>query len=582
MLFSQIRSSVDVRSRLNGTKTHGDLLIALLWSLGFVTLLGCSSTDSSPGNAETALDVAADEPEPSLAVPDLDGNKVPRLLTEPSPKASVRPSLQRSSGPNVDHIATQRGDRSLAADRRYRCLGAMKKVLTNYRLLFNKLDEGTKKKIQTGLRKNKGSSGSVTKIIRFRARDCQNQISRKSVAANLRSVFTQSDGRIGVILPLSGPGQKVGQFLLSGLKKALKDHGRQPERDLVVVDTGSYGDPLATEKALAELVFNHQISAVIGGMAVKSATVLDQWSHDLGLPTLLLTSSLDGQLTSKQSFGIYPSQHRLAKVLANAALNKKIRRVAILRSNDGKSRSLIDQFKKTFLDAGGHITHEVDYNSSDYDNLQKAVSTIFQIDIEVRAEEYAAQVEEERRTAEEDGQYFDIHKVILKPKVTFDAILLPDNFRTVRHFIKLFRYHGIEKIPLIGGHEWRSAALIAPLDPALEGSFFGDFIGTYDALPESLAVQTFQSRYFVKPSDVLATDFKMIGYRVGRLASLILKASMPTKKHLVKAIQKTKSNDQNFFGKGRIFDQDRQSLWPTYLFSIGADGISMEHPSHLK
>src|SRR5690606_24878972 len=95
-----------------------------------------------------------------------------------------------------------------------------------------------------------------------------------------------------------------------------------------------------------------------------------------------------------------------------------------------------------------------------------------------------------RRAAEAQRVPFDPRMVVLKPIVNFDAVLLPDDFRTARHFAKLFKFHQVDKLTMIGNHEWRSPALVEPYDDFLEGSFFADFIGSYAKLPAAVSAPT--------------------------------------------------------------------------------------------
>ena len=526
MPSSPIRLLRDVGLPRQLLSTCGKLTLFLLSIASLASQLSCTSSQRQQQEDVLAISgTKSGEQQPSTVEASFNNHRARELSFSDSlshsdnlpPNSSAgkekNRKFRRSETRQAGHLSNPplngnppAGSRLLQSpSRQKRCLQTMKRVLTNYRRLFNTLKPDIKKDVQEALRQRSGAPRPLVKIVKFQVNDCKNSATRQQVASNLRSIFTQPRGRIGIILPMSGPSQKVGKLLLDGLKAALKDRGHQPEDTLVVIDSGKYGSSLATERALAELIFSYDLNAVIGGMATSSATVLDKWSRLLGLPTLLLTSRMKDQLTSEKSFSIYPSQERLAATLARTAMKKGVQRVAVFRSKEGKNSSLINQFRKTLIAEGGQITHDLTYDGSDYDDLQRVVSAAFQINIEARAEEYAAQVEAERLLAEEEGTDFDIHKVILKPKVTFDAILLPDDFRTVRHFIKLFRYHGVDNIPLIGGHEWRSPALVAPFEPALNGSFFGDFIGTYDTLPKSLGVETFQSKYFVKSSDVLAS-----------------------------------------------------------------------------
>ena len=175
--------------------------------------------------------------------------------------------------------------------------------------------------------------------------------------------------------------------------------------------------------------------------------------------------------------------------------------------------------------------------------------------------------------------------VLLKPMIEFDAVFIPDDFRTVRHFAKLFRYHMVGHMPLIGNHEWRSPALIDPYDDFLDGSIFGDFIGSYTNLPGRISAPTVASPYFVSPEQVTTVDFQLIGYRAGKAAGMARQAARPNRRQLADAMLTFTSDKDGFFGRGRVFDQERHSQWPTYLFTIVKNTLVLDpilggNPAH--
>ena len=55
---------------------------------------------------------------------------------------------------------------------------------------------------------------------------------------------------------------------------------------------------------------------------------------------------------------------------------------------------------------------------------------------------------EAKAVAESEGKEFDPEKVHLPAKTDFDLVLIPDNFKVVRHFLKLFKFHGVKKSSL--------------------------------------------------------------------------------------------------------------------------------------
>src|SRR5690606_8271449 len=141
--------------------------------------------------------------------------------------------------------------------------------------------------------------------------------------------------------------------------------------------------------------------------------------------------------------------------------------------------------------------------------------------------------------------------------VDVDAVFLPDDFRSVRHFAKLFKYFGVEKLAMIGNHEWRSPALIEPFDEFLEGSIFADFIGSYADIPRPLRVPVMGSPYFIHPENVIGVDFQLIGYRVARTAALASQNPAVKRRHLARMMLQLSSDAESFFGNGPIFDRER-------------------------
>ena len=187
-----------------------------------------------------------------------------------------------------------------------------------------------------------------------------------------------------------------------------------------------------------------------------------------------------------------------------------------------------------------------------------------------RSAEYAELLNNSRKKAQSEGVGFNPKTVTLPAIKDFDAVIIPDNFKIIRHFSNIFKYLGVNRIPLIGTYEWRSFDLIHPYDPSLEGSFFVDFIGKYSSLPRSLnfAIEK-DSPYFIDPSSVSRIDHSIIGYHSTSIIDQLLSKNFKKKSQLIKHLRvMNNTHSSSYFKQGRIFDQNQVAYWPSFILNI--------------
>ena len=389
---------------------------------------------------------------------------------------------------------------------------------------------------------------------------------RDAVQTVVAAVNTHAD-KVGVILPLTGPKSKFANYIVQGIRAAFQESGGN--MDDVVVLKDSAGLVKTAESKLAELVFKDKVGIVMGGLDRAEADMLAAWSKELMMPLTLLSRDREAVGDSPWAFRVYPDEKRLAETLVAAGLKRGLKRVSIVRPDNHKSDKIADYFRKALAANGGQVVNDLVYTPGNFDSMQATSRQLFQIDANNRRDEYRAAYMKARADAAKEGVPFDQRMVVLRPIINFDAVFIPDDFLSVRHFAKLFKFHMVDKLPLIGNHEWRSPALVEPWDSFLEGSFFADFIGSYQKLPSGLAAETVGSPYFVRPQQVVVTDFQLIGYRAGKVARLTVDGGKgKTRREFNRILAALSSDGQNFFGAGKIFDDARQSNWPTYLFSV--------------
>lgn len=403
---------------------------------------------------------------------------------------------------------------------------------------------------------------------------CIYEESRRRTMAAMEAFFDQSSPRIGMILPLTGARSKLATLVLEGMRAAFHDH--QLKFDDFVILKDSAGVAANAERAFAELLLIDRVKLVIGGLETAETDVLVKNSLDATLPVVLLSREREPIASSNYAFRVYPDEQRLAETLAAGAKQRQLNRIAILKPAGGKSNAIAKYFAKAVKDQGGQIPFDIVYTPGNFDSMSAAARQLFRTDTSLRREEYQQAYQDARKRAEQEGVPFDPRMVLLKPIIDFDAVFLPDDFRTARHFAKLFKFHMVNKIALIGNHEWRSPGLIQPFDELFEGSFFADFIGAYNQVPASIAAPTLGSPFFIHPQAVVPTDFRLIGYRVAHVATETLRLNTP-RRDLPSQMLEIVSQTQDMLPQGKIFAPDRNIAWPTYLFNVRRHGLNIEN-----
>lgn len=481
-----------------------------------------------------------------------------------SSKSKKKKKTTRKKSKSEKAVATApKKPGALSEKAKKQCQELVERIVTPYKALYAKLDKST----------YVAENSPLDQLVRLNPQACEDTESYNEATTLMNTATASHSGKIGVIMPLTGKNNQLTTYIVKGMRAGFGEAQQNFEQASVIKDSTAKNP----EQLLAELVFKDKVAAVIGGFEAADAQALAKWSEQLMLPVVITHHDRNVGSLSRYAYMLYPDEMRLAYTLAAEAERRGIRRVAILKPASHKSDRLVEYFKQAFTAKGGQIAHDLVYAAGNFDSMQAVSRTIFRIDAGERQDEYRAAYHRARRNARAQGVPFDPRMVVLKPIVNFDAILLPDDFRTARHFAKLFKFHQVDKMTMIGNHEWRSPALVEPYDEFLEGSFFADFIGSYAKLPAAISAPTTGSPFFVQPQSVLAVDFQLIGYRAGRIGSIIAGYKSENRRHLPAKISAITSNSSSFFGDGMVFEKDHQSNWPTYVFGVAGGGLQLEN-----
>lgn len=450
------------------------------------------------------------------------------------------------------------------------CKELLNRVVKPYRALYKKLPP----------KQPWPKTAVVYQLIRLSPVDCVGRGHIRKTLKTVVSAVASHSGRVGVMLPISGKNMETYNAVLEGMKGVYPIGALTfPQRAVVKNTVGSIK---AMELALAEMVFRDQVGMLIGGATAAEAGALSRWADRLMIPTLILSQMTPHSLRSKQLFHVFPNEVSMVNRLTQAIRQRRYKRIAVLqpirRGGGGQmTHMLISRLKKS----GVRVDKDYVYSPGDYESMEAAAKKVFNIVPADRPVEFQKLVNRIKRQAKEAGLPFNPSLVSLPPQIDVDAIFIPDNFRTVRHFVNIFKFLGVEEMPLIGTQEWRAKGLIDPPEPFLDGSFFVDYIGDYRHLPARLRARTSGSGYFVRPEETINIDYRIIGWHAMGIAEQTMsKIQANVKRRLIyKTLEELTHPADGYFPKSRVFSKNHNSIWPAWLFRTSGQNLVLEAPS---
>ncbi|TNF64823.1 MAG: tetratricopeptide repeat protein [Deltaproteobacteria bacterium] len=161
---------------------------------------------------------------------------------------------------------------------------------------------------------------------------------------------------VGALLPLSGRGREVGRQLLQGMQLAALDEGG-PE--LAVEDTA--GDPAKTVEAVASLIGNQRVVAVLGPVGSRTTEAAAESTRRAGVPLLSFSASEAATSAGDEVFRFLYSPRDELTALVGKARARGLSRFVILYPDHGYGRTMERLFDQEVAAAGGVYCEGVAY-----------------------------------------------------------------------------------------------------------------------------------------------------------------------------------------------------------------------------
>ncbi len=297
---------------------------------------------------------------------------------------------------------------------------------------------------------------------------------------------------IGVVLPLSGKQQAMGQRALRGIQLGLGIYGRNPSGfRLAVID--SEGNPDAARRGVERLVVEDNVISVIGGLLSKTASAEAAKAQEFAVPSIMMSQKAGLTETGEFVFRNALTSQMQASALADVAVNKLgAKRFAILFPNDPYGTEFANFFWDAVKMRGGSVTGAQAYDPKETDfrgHVQRLVGTYY---IEDRAEEYRLRykqyLEKNPKRSVRQGQASP--EDILPPIVDFDALFIPDSVKAAGQIAPMLAYNDVDNVRLLGTNLWNNPALVTRGQKFVENSVFVDGLFVGD--------RSFQNADFVK------------------------------------------------------------------------------------
>ncbi|HZH02622.1 MAG TPA: ABC transporter substrate-binding protein [Myxococcaceae bacterium] len=233
---------------------------------------------------------------------------------------------------------------------------------------------------------------------------------------------------VGVILPLSGPYQRVGESLLEGVRLGFK----ASEVRLVVRD--SKGEAAEAERAVESLVREEEAIALLGGVAQDEAAAAAQRAEALGVPLLTFSKSDDATSAGNYVFrNMMTVREQGAAIGRYATCQLGLKAFAWLGPDAEYARELEEAFMTEISEYGGGVARKERYAAGQTTFTAEAKKLTGRFEPERRAD-YAAR---EREIVAQEPDPFRRRKALdklkqsLTPQVDYDGLFVADGWQAV-------------------------------------------------------------------------------------------------------------------------------------------------------
>jgi len=246
---------------------------------------------------------------------------------------------------------------------------------------------------------------------------------------------------IGVVVPLSGKWETVGQKALKGVEFASRvfSKDKTPNVEYIIRDYGS--DESAIAGIIEDLDREHDVISIIGPIGEVASGISCKEAQSREIPSFMFTRGDIVSSDKSYCFRNFVSVDIQVATLLQVASDLNITRFAILSPTDHFGEIFTNLFIENAPDYGIEIIRQVEYSPQLVDFKEAVNKLIVDIPQEL-SEEDLEETTQEEETAE------------IKIEPDFDALLIPDTAINAAMIASYLPYFGVEGVRLFGPTLW--------------------------------------------------------------------------------------------------------------------------------
>jgi len=340
----------------------------------------------------------------------------------------------------------------------------------------------------------------------------------EALRAEWAAARSVTPGLYGVLLPLSGSLQSIGERALRGalLASGLLAEGADPGFRLAVRD--SRGEPGAAGQAVRELAAQG-VMGIVGPLKGSAAAEAARVARELGVPLVAPTPAPEA--AGGGAFRLYlREEDEVARLAEYAVRARGLRRFAILYPDVPLGRRYRDLFWAAVVDQGGEVTGVEPFapSSRDQGDAIRRLTGVFGLSAAEIRERFVERererllrerellvalglVENPEAEIEVSVDLERLAKYKPEPIVDFDAVFLPVSGLEAAQIAPQFPFHDVERVALLGIRTWNYPTLVQVGQEYVAGALIpAEF---HPSLPEAREFAAAYQREYGEPPGVI-------------------------------------------------------------------------------
>ena len=411
----------------------------------------------------------------------------------------------------------------------------------------------------------------ANEVLGLDADDCQHPARRVSMIKLLTRLLNTHESKLLLIVPMD-TGNSNANMATAALETAIKAGiGGDSAKAVVTarVPQPEAGRPLTPQditKAIAVPFWAGKPTFIVSAMPPADEAIISNLARELAVPVVNIGPGPAGEKNMPKSarvFRIFPDQKLLATTLARTACERGIKKAGVIRPSIAEAGIFAKNFEQAFAGCGGVTASGGVYTTANFESVDAAMKDI--------APALAPGHANGPAPAPGPGNV---------PVRT--GLLILDDARIARHVAKVASLNGIANATLMGHHRWRSATIVEPFDPAFEGAFFVDYLGTSVGPNVAIGATGTNQSQFPDPQVLWQTVWSETGRRAGQLAAATFQAGSGfPRKNLHRIMVGLPAPQDRFFTTKTFFGPDLAAWWPAFVFNISQGKVQVREVAAL-